>query len=137
MLVKEIKYTDYNDQERTEKFYFNLSKSELTKMRFSQKGGFENYINALIVENDEPKLMQMFEDIILMSYGRKTPEGGFEKSEEISNKFKSTAAYDELFMELCSSTEAVTNFVNGILPKDINPDGTKANISSIPYPANK
>ena len=32
MLKKTITYTDYNDVERTEDFYFNLTKAELMEM---------------------------------------------------------------------------------------------------------
>ena len=39
MLKKTITYTDYNDNERTEDFYFNFSKAELTEMELSTVGG--------------------------------------------------------------------------------------------------
>lgn len=35
MLKKTIKYVDYNDEEREEDFYFNLTKAELTQMQLS------------------------------------------------------------------------------------------------------
>ena len=39
MLKKTITYTDYDGRERTEDFYFNLNKAELTEMELSVKGG--------------------------------------------------------------------------------------------------
>ena len=40
MLKKTITYTDYNDVKRTEDFYFNLSKAELSEMELSVDGGY-------------------------------------------------------------------------------------------------
>ena len=40
MLKKTVTYVDYNGVERTEDFYFNLSKAEVTEMELSVEGGF-------------------------------------------------------------------------------------------------
>ena len=40
MLKKTVTYTDYNGVERTEDFYFNLTKAEITEMELSTAGGF-------------------------------------------------------------------------------------------------
>ena len=32
MLIKKLTYTDYDGNERTETFYFNLSRSEITEL---------------------------------------------------------------------------------------------------------
>ena len=37
MLKKTITYTDYNDVNRTEDFYFNLNEAELTEMMVGKK----------------------------------------------------------------------------------------------------
>lgn len=39
MLEKVITYTDYDGNERKEKFYFNLTKAELTEMELSMREG--------------------------------------------------------------------------------------------------
>ena len=44
MLKKTITYTDYNGAERTEDFYFNLSKAEITEMEMGVKGGLTETI---------------------------------------------------------------------------------------------
>lgn len=33
MISEKLTYTDYNGKERTETYYFNLSKAELTELR--------------------------------------------------------------------------------------------------------
>ena len=100
MLKKTIKFTDYNGEEKSQDFYFNLNKAELLEMELSAEGGLENTINRLI----------------LQSYGEKTIDGRFEKSHELSKKFSETAAYPELFTELATDADAASAFVNGIIP---------------------
>ena len=39
MLKKTITYNDYNGVERTEDFYFNLSKAEILEMEMGTSGG--------------------------------------------------------------------------------------------------
>lgn len=118
MLKKVIKYTDYDGVEREEAFYFNLSKAELAEMEFSETGGMSKYIQKIINEKDQVRLAELFKEIVLMSYGEKSSDGKyFEKSEEISRRFSQTEAYSELYMELISSTDAVVNFINAVLPK--------------------
>ena len=39
MIKKTVTYTDYNGVERTENFYFNLSKAEVMEMEMSTAGG--------------------------------------------------------------------------------------------------
>ena len=38
------------------------------------------------------------------------------KSPEISHRFECTEAYNELFMDICSSPEAASSFFNALLP---------------------
>lgn len=44
MLKKTITYTDCNDVERTEDFYFNLSKAEVIEMELTTTGGMTKVI---------------------------------------------------------------------------------------------
>mgnify|MGYP003414046278 CR=1 FL=1 len=119
MLVKEIKYTDYNGKERVEKFYFNLSKPELLEMEASEEGGMTEYINKIVAEQDAKKIIEFFKELINKAYGVKSADGKrFIKSPELSEEFMQSEAYSELFMELASNAEEAANFVNGIVPKD-------------------
>ena len=42
MLKKTITYVDYNGTERTEDFYFNLTKAEILEMELSTEGGMQH-----------------------------------------------------------------------------------------------
>ena len=120
MLKKEITYIDYNDTTRTETFYFNLSKAELAEMQLSASGGLETYIRNIVEAKDGASMVQIFKDLILKSYGEKSPDGKrFVKSKDISDGFAQTEAYSQLFMELITDDNAAADFINGIMPKDI------------------
>ena len=119
MLKKTITYTDFDGNEKTKDCYFNLSKGELIEMEMSSTGGFANMINAIINEGDAPKLFAKFKDIVLKSYGFKSPDGEqFIKSAEISKAFEQSNAYSELMMEICTDADAAAKFVNAIMPAE-------------------
>lgn len=120
MLVKTITYEDYNGEERTEDFYFNLTKAECLELETSMNGGLSSYIRRITAAQSGPEIMALFKKVILMSYGIKSPDGKrFEKSEQISKEFEETPAYSELIMEIVTGgAEAAANFINAIVPED-------------------
>lgn len=121
MLKKTISYTDYDGNERTEDFRFNLTKAEIMEMELSTEGGMEQLIDNIISTQDIPTLAKLFKRIILLSYGEKSPDGKrFIKSEKLSEEFKQTEAYSQLYMELISDAEAASDFISGIIPADID-----------------
>lgn len=118
MLMKTIRYTDFNDIEQVKDFYFNMTKAELMKMEIVTPGGMENMLKRIVNERDNRRLLEIFEDIIAKSYGVKSPDGQeFEKSPEITKKFMQTNAYSELFMELIGNGAAAADFINGVIPQ--------------------
>lgn len=135
MLVKNIKYTDYNGVEREEKFLFNLSKAELMEMELGTTGGLADTIRTIIQTQDTPSIIKIFKELILKAYGEKSPDGKrFLKIDEngkpLSLAFSQTEAYSILFMELASDAKAAAEFVRGIVPSDINI--SDADLNSIP-----
>ena len=120
MLKKKVTYTDYNGVERTEDFYFNLSKAEIAEMELSTAGGFAEMIQKVIAAQDGPTIIKIFKDLVLKAYGEKSPDGKrFIKSDEIATAFTQTEAYSQIFMELATDAKAASEFVNGIIPKDM------------------
>lgn len=118
MLKKTITYTDYNDVERTEDVYFNLSEAELMEMQLSMDGGLQEYIRRITASQDIPAIIKLFKDLVLKAYGEKSPDGKyFNKSKELAEAFSHTEAYSEIFMELATNADAAAKFVNGIVPK--------------------
>ena len=125
MLKKTITYTDYNGKERTEDFYFNLTKAELTQLENSVSGGISDYIQQIKEAENVPELIKLFKKIILISYGEKSEDGKrFMKKkhgELLADVFESTEAFNVLFMELATDAEAATKFMNGVMPSDLEP----------------
>lgn len=117
MLKKTITYTDFDGNERTEDFYFNLSKAEIIEMELGVSGGMSQMLNKIIAAQDGEKIIKTFKEIILKAYGEKSPDGKrFIKSEELSTAFSQTEAYSKLFIELVTNADAAAKFMNGIIP---------------------
>lgn len=124
MLKKTITYIDYNGTERTEDFYFHLSKAELMEMEMSTSGGYGEMVQNIIQAQDAPAIIKVFKEMINKSYGEKSPDGKrFMKVNDagvpLYVAFSQTEAYSQLFMELATDTEAAAAFVNGIIPNDL------------------
>ena len=127
MLKKKITYTDYNGVERSEDFYFNLTKAELMEMEMSTVGGFTEMVQRIVAANDAPSIIKIFKELILKAYGEKSPDGKrFIKSKEISDAFSQTEAYSKLFMELATDANAAADFVNGLVPNENKPNAFAA-----------
>jgi hypothetical protein len=117
MLKKTITYTDYNGVKRSEDFYFNLNKAELTEWELSHSGGLTTMIERIIKAQDGNKIVKLFKDLVLRAYGIKSDDGKrFIKNQELRDEFSQTEAYNELFMELATDSDAAAKFVNGVVP---------------------
>lgn len=120
MLKKTITYTDYDGMERTEDFWFNLNKTELTKLDAELPGGVLGVLRKIIDKKDRKALVDFIETLILRSYGEKTLDGKrFVKTPEMAEEFMQTPAYDELFMSILSDTDSQTSFINGVIPQSM------------------
>lgn len=120
MLKKTITYKDFDDTERTEDFYFNLTKAEVLEMEMGTTGGLAKMLEKIVREQDNKRIVETFKGIVLKAYGEKSPDGKrFIKSAALSEEFAQTGAYSDLFMELASNAEAASSFVNGIIPQQL------------------
>lgn len=134
MRKETITFTDYNGVEQTRDYYFNLNKAEIMKMEMSTKGGLAERIQRIVAAQDQPAIIEVFEDLIKRSFGVKTPDGlGFEKKKEDLEAFMATEAYSELFMKLATDADAAAKFINGIIPATMNQQTS----GSTSHPANK
>lgn len=115
------KYTDFNGVEKEEDFYFNLSKADILKMELSEEGGMDQRLNRLVKTKDMKEAIKVFEGLLLLSFGIKTDDGRFVRSEEARQAFVSSAAYSEIYFELATNPEEAQKFVNNVIPKLDNP----------------
>lgn len=129
MLKKTMTYTDYNGNQRTEDFYFNLTKAEILEMEMTTTGGLAEMIQRIVKAQDIPAIVKIFKDLVLKAYGQKSPDGKrFIKNAELTEEFAQTEAYSDLFMELSTDAEKAQQFINGIVPADIDLESAKATI---------
>jgi hypothetical protein len=133
VLHRPITYEDFNGNLVTENFYFNLSKAELIELEVSYDTGLAAAMQRIIDEKDNKKLVSEFKRIILLSYGVKSEDGKrFRKSNELREEFEQTAAYQSLFVELATNSMAATEFINGIIPRDMVASASKPIIAPLP-----
>ena len=120
MIKKTVTYDDYNGFSRTEDFYFNLTRAEVMEMQLSTVGGLDTMLKKLVATNDMPSIIKVFKDLVLKAYGEKSPDGRrFIKNDELRAEFEQTEAYSIIFMELATDDKAASEFINGIVPKDL------------------
>lgn len=137
MLKKTITYTDFNDEEVSEDFFFHLSQAEIVELEVSHADGFTVALQRIVDAEDNASLVKEFQQIILKSYGQRSVDGKrFIKNEAVREEFKSTAAYSALFMELVTNTDSASEFINGILPKGMAEEAARITaLQAAPDPA--
>lgn len=120
MLKQSITYTNFNNEQVTEVFLFNLTRAETIELEATAEGGLSEWIKTISVQKNPKAIIDTFKHMIAMSYGEKTADGRrFVKSEEISQSFLATEAYSVLFTMLISDAAFASNFTNQLLH---NPD---------------
>lgn len=134
MLKKTMTYVDYDDVERTESFYFNLTKAEILEMEYGIEGGMEKMLNRVTEKLDGKRIMSFVKEIILKSYGEKSPDGKrFMKVNDagvpLYIAFEQTEAYSNLYVELVTDAKKCAEFVNAIIPKVEKADEADAVVS--------
>ena len=118
MLKKPITYTDYDGNQRTENFWFNLDEAEILELQTSYPGGMSAMLQKMVEEEDGAKILATIKKIIMLAYGEKSVDGKyFNKSEEMSKAFTHTRAYSALLMELYRVPGAAADFMNKIIPQ--------------------
>lgn len=126
MVKKTITYHDLNGNELKDDFYFNINKAELIDMQIEDES-FQSKIQRIIDTKDNRRLQKLVSDLIDKSYGERSSDGiAFLKTEERLARFKATDAYNVLRVELATDADKLTEFVKGIMPKDLMEQAEKA-----------
>lgn len=124
MYAKKITYTDFDGNERTETFLFNLSKAEVIEW-LTMNGNYtlDKVLIKLSEEENAGEILTIFKDLIYRSYGEKSLDGRrFVKSPEVKANFMETEAYSTLFTELAFDAQKAADFLNNIIPADLADD---------------
>lgn len=127
MLKREITYDNFNDEKVTEVLYFNISQPDLVELEAEHPEGLSGWMQKVIDAKDNQTLVAFFKRIILLGYGERSEDGKyFVKNEEIRDKFSHTAAYLALYTELLQNEKVASDFLVGILPKEVAQEMAKA-----------
>ena len=117
MLKETITYEDFNGNQITEDFYFNLTKAEVIEMEFSENESLSKKLNDIIESLDRKQIIETFKEIILSSYGVKSEDGKrFIKNDELREAFAQSNAFSELFTKLSTEADAAAAFVTAVIP---------------------
>lgn len=120
MYKKELSYKDYNGEQCTEVFWFHLNQVELIDLEVGlDPDGMLEYLRKIHKANDKAKAIDFIKMLIKNSFGVKSNDGKFMKSDRIWQEFEATAAYPALFMTLMTSDVEMEAFVQGIVPSEI------------------
>lgn len=127
MIKKDITFKNFMGEEVTESFYFNMSKGELVKQQMAaidqHTESFQDKLEKIGKNLQGAELVAVLDEIILNGYGERTTDGkNFVKvrdGKRIVENFMSSNAYSELVVELCTKEEAMSDFVNGLMPADL------------------
>lgn len=115
MFKHNIKYNDFNGNERSEDLYFHLSLPEVTRLEAEIGKPIDEYTKELVSTMDMKKLLDFLEKMVLNSYGKKTSDGrSFHKSKELREEFENSQAYAELFEQLITNPELSRKFGEGV-----------------------
>lgn len=116
-----ISYVDYNGTERSEEFYFNLTRAECIKIHNQTPGGLSAVLEKIVKANDAGVIQATFEDLLGRSYGVKSEDGRrLVKGRNLEHfvAFQETPAYDELICKLISVPGYAAEFFNDVIPTE-------------------
>lgn len=133
MIKKTITYTDWNGAERTEDFYFNLTRVECIELEygFGPGASLTESFSTMVNSNDPGTIIKVVKDVVLKAYGEKSPDGKrFIKSPEIRKSFEENPAFDILYMELLTDSDSAADFMVGIMPAELQ-ENTNGNAKAM------
>lgn len=127
MLTQVYEYTDYLGRKRKSTVRFNFDESELAEMAMSDEGGLDEWIDKIIQSSSVQEIVSIVKRVILKAYGERTEDGLFIKEDPVtgaplSRKFKASAVFPIVFMDVCFDAKKAAAFISGCLPEHMRPD---------------
>lgn len=118
MLKQDIKFQDYNGNDREVTEYFHLNEAEIVELQAQSVNGLQVEMQEAILSNDASKVLDFVKMLVHKSYGKKSNDGlHFEKSPEILQKFINSAYYSDFLLGLIEDNgRRGEEFVKGIMP---------------------
>ncbi len=129
MLTHKMTYTNFDDEEVTEDFYFNINKIEILDLEVRNKEGLERWLKTIVAAKDQKTLWEEIKRVVLLAYGEKSPDGKrFIKTDESRDAFAQSAAFDKLMWDLITGEVDAGDFMIGVMPKDLASEADMAEV---------
>lgn len=119
MIKMTVQYEDFDGKEVSEDLYFHLSKSELIDMAVGEDDIVQR-LQDIANSGDAKKIIAAFKDIIGKSYGIRQGPTRFTKSDDLTDEFFNSPAFDALLDQLLTDANVAAKFVTGVVPKDLS-----------------
>lgn len=123
MLKRPITFENLDGKTVTKDYWFNLSQLEVTELQVSTDEGYGETLQKMMDDGNVRGVFATIKDIILMAYGERDGEYFMKKDKEgylLRHKFECSPAFSTLYMELLADDNKSTEFILGVMPKDIS-----------------
>lgn len=121
MYKRTINFTNFNGEPDKETLYFNLTRTELIELEVGLGDGLMTHLQKIMKSEDNKEILEAFKMIVKSAYGKKSEDGRrFIKNDEIWLEFTESPLYDEWFVILLTEPKAGAEFINGIMPENMD-----------------
>lgn len=118
MIKMQVSYEDFDGNPVTEELYFHLGKGKLIQL-LAEDDQLGEKLQAVGSSANGAEIMKTFRQIVAWSYGVRTDAKTFQQSDDLSEEFLNSPAFDQLLTDLLSSPDKAATFVNGLFPSDL------------------
>lgn len=131
MYKETVNYNDFDNNERSEELYFNLTQTEATEFALEMPNSLTDGIAGENVDVNQASMdilkkmggkgvFDFLKKLVLKSYGIKSADGRrIEKSEKITREFEQSIPFDIIFTKLMRDDNYAAAFVNAVIPAEL------------------
>lgn len=119
MLVQPITFTNFDGQEVTKNYYFNLTEGELAIRELESDGTWSETLERIKNSNKGSVVMPEFKKILKWTYLERTGEDGIDKSDAAWSRFENSEPWSNLIMRLITEDGFSAQFIEAIMPERI------------------
>lgn len=130
MIKQTLTFDDLvNGGKITEDWYFNLDVGEVAEMMMVEGEDLEVKLKQIGQSKDKKQIFGFFKDMLSRSVGKQvTLDNGrvvFRKTNDFREEFFGGGAYSAFFMQLVTDEQLAADFINRIMPKDLQAQAEK------------
>ena len=126
MIKQTVHAENFDGDEVSATFWFNLNRKEVVDFMISEAGHDSVFAKTLVV--DGIQAYQFFVRLIDKAYGERDRDGvHFRKSEQALSNFKESVFYENCVFDLVNDPKRAARFFNGVMPKKMIEEARKSN----------